>query len=104
MGWEYGCDYTQDYADEPCGMICADFGDGEGGVIVDVDDAHESAEPNRLHPCPHCNTEKYLKETAEFWEEAFFGANGRWPNREDAAARRKSVFEKFARPISTEAS
>ena len=48
------CEYTEDYEDEPHGIVCAEI-EGEN-VLIDVDVYMEGYDPNESRcPCPNCD-------------------------------------------------
>ena len=48
------CEYTQDYADEPHGIVC-EMIDGVN-VLIDVDEYAEGYDPDEMRcPCPNCD-------------------------------------------------
>lgn len=51
--WIFGCDYTENYDDEPHGIICVS--DGECNYLMDVDVFHEGPSYDEVKGyCPDC--------------------------------------------------
>ena len=53
------CEYTEDYTDEPHGIVCAEI-EGEN-VLIDVDEYMEGYDPHELRlPCPNCDMTAHI--------------------------------------------
>jgi len=54
------CDYTEDYGDEPPGVICAEI-KGQN-VLIDIDEYMEGYDPNESRcPCPNCDMDAHVE-------------------------------------------